>query len=156
MASTPPLRILLIDSNKEDRQYWADRLTISSPAFTILEADNAEVGLTMCQSQGIDCVLLELMLPDMSGLQVLTRLIPRAYHPKIPVILFSRLNLPALKRVAINNGAQTYLVKSVVTVHELSQVIHKAIAAVAFKANVPHRDRSKSQSEPPSAHVLKH
>lgn len=91
MGNPPhPVNVLLIDSHKEDRQFWAERLTMSSPSFTVLEADTGTAGLALCQSRRIDCVVLELTLQDMSGFQVLTRLIPRAYHPQIPVILFSR------------------------------------------------------------------
>jgi CheY-like chemotaxis protein len=128
-----PIKVLLVDPNKEDREYWVDRLTISSPAFSVLEADNGAVALAICQSQRIDCVVVELTLPDMSGFQLLTRLIPRAFHPQLPVILLSRLNLPPMRRLAINNGAQTYLHKSAVAGHVLGWEIQKAIAAVAFQ-----------------------
>ena len=136
MGSLPlPIKVLLVDPNKEDREYWVQRLTISSPAFSVLEADNGAAGLAVCQSQGIDCVVVELTLPDMSGFQLLTRLIPRAFRPQIPVILFSRLDLPPMRRLAMSNGAQTYLVKSAVAGHEFGWEIQKAIAAVALRQN---------------------
>ncbi|HKR80075.1 MAG TPA: response regulator [Nitrospira sp.] len=128
-----PIKVLLIDPNKEDREYWVERLTISSPAFSVLEADSGAAALAICQSQQIDCVVVEVTLPDMSGFQLLTRLIPRAFYPQIPVIVLSRLNLPPMRRLAINNGAQTYLLKSAVAGHELGWEIQKAIAAVAFQ-----------------------
>ena len=128
-----PIKVLLVDPNKEDREYWVDRLTISSPAFSVLEADNGAVALAICESQRIDCVVVELTLPDMSGFQLLTRLIPRAFDPQLPVIVLSRLNLPPMRRLAINNGAQTYLHKSAVAGHVLGWEVQKAIAAVAFQ-----------------------
>jgi DNA-binding response OmpR family regulator len=132
MGSTPPpIRLLLIDPNKEDREYWAERLTHFSEAFTVIEADNGATGLAICQTDRIDCVILELMLPDMSGFQVLTRLNPRAYRPEVPVILLSRRHLPQLRRLAITNGAQTYFLKSALSGDELSIAIQRAIAAIA-------------------------
>ena len=130
-GTPPPIRVLLIDPNKEDRAYWAERLTRFSEAFTVIEADNGAAGLAICQTERIDCVVLELTLPDMSGFQVLTRLNPRAYHPKVPVILFSQRDLPQLKRMAMTNGAQTYFVKSALTGDGLSLAIQRAIAAIA-------------------------
>jgi CheY-like chemotaxis protein len=128
-----PIRVLLIDPNKKDRQYCAERLTISSPAYTVLEAETGAAGLAICQSQQIDCVVLELTLPDMCGLQVLTRLIPRAFRPELPVILLSYVKLPTMRRVATTNGAQTYLLKSSLAGDALSMAIERAIAAVAFQ-----------------------
>jgi CheY-like chemotaxis protein len=127
----PPIRVLLIDPNKEDREYWTERLTISSPAFSVLEADTGAVGLAICQSQRIDCVVLELTLPDMSGFQVLSRLVPRAFRPELPVILFSRRKLVVTRRLAMTNGAQAYLLKDTLPGHELGMAVERAIAAVA-------------------------
>jgi CheY-like chemotaxis protein len=129
-STTSPIRILLIDADKQDRQHWSNLLTNCSPAFTILEADTGGAGLAICHSQPIDCVLLELVLPDMSGFQVLTRLNPRAYKPDIPVVLFSNWTLPQMRSLAITNGAQTYLLNSSLAADELSCGILKAIAAV--------------------------
>lgn len=129
----PPIRVLLIDPNKEDREYWIERLTVSSPAFSVLEADTGAAGLAICQSQRIDCVVLELTLPDMSGLRVLNRLVPRAFRPELPVVLFSRRKLPVMRRLAMTNGAQAYLLKDALPGHELGMVLERAIAAVAFQ-----------------------
>ena len=63
--------VLLIDAFKEDRQYWAGRLHISSPDCVVLEADNGAAGLAVCKSQRVDCVVLELNLPDMPGFELL-------------------------------------------------------------------------------------
>ena len=57
-----PITVLLVDANKEDREYCVQRLTISSQAFSVLEADNGAAGLGICQSQRIDCVVVELTL----------------------------------------------------------------------------------------------
>jgi PleD family two-component response regulator len=132
-VARPDTTVLLIDGNKRDREYWKQRLTISSPNYVVLESETGAAALIICQSQRIDCVVVELTLPDMSGFQVLTRLIPRAYRPEIPVILYSHLNLPPMRKLAITNGAQSYLVKTAVTGDELSWAIERAIYAVAYK-----------------------
>ena len=144
MGSTPsPIQVLLIDPNKEDREYWTEHLTISSPAFSVLEADTGAAGLAICQSQQIDCVVLELTLPDMSGFQVLSRLVPRAFHPELPVILFSSRKLPVIRRIAMTNGAQAYLLKDTLSGHELGMAIERAIAGLASRKQRRWRDTRK-------------
>ncbi len=76
MENPSQTRVLLIDSNEEERQYWRERLKISSNDYTVVEATNAERGLAIYKSESSDCVATELHLPDMSGFQVLTRLNP--------------------------------------------------------------------------------
>lgn len=125
-----PITILLIDSDKRDREYWAQRLTISSPDFVVLEADTGDSGLAVCHSQRVDCVVVELDLSDISGFKVLLELVPRFSHPDIAVIILSRLNLQALAELALKNGAQAYLRKSHISGDVLDTTIRKALAAI--------------------------
>ena len=105
--------VLLIDPNRVDRQYWAQRLNISSPDYIILEADTGAAGLAICQSQHVDCVVEEFNLPDMSGFQVLLKLVTRGRCPEMGVVVLSRKVLQPLVRLALEkNGAQACLTKS--------------------------------------------
>jgi len=131
MNIVPSATVLFIDGYDHDREYWARRLNMSSPEFLVLEANTGVAGLSVCQSQRIDCIVTELTLPDMSGFQVLVELVPYARHPEIAVIMLSRLNFPQLAELALKNGAQTYLVKSRISGVELDRAIHKAIATLA-------------------------
>ena len=125
--------VLLIDPHKEDREYWAERLTISSKDYLVLQADTGAQGFAICRSQRVDCIVTELTLPDMSGFQVLIDLIPRAYRPNMAVIMLARLKLDSIVSLAKTNGAQAYLVKSQISGEDLDHAIRKAIAIVAPK-----------------------
>jgi CheY-like chemotaxis protein len=63
--------ILLIDGNHKDREYCAQRLQLSSPDYDVVQATTGQSGLDLCARQPIDCVILEIDLPDMSGFEVL-------------------------------------------------------------------------------------
>ena len=63
--------VLLIDPNNDDRQYWMGRLASSSAHYKVFEAKDAETGLALCHSEGVDCVVMELHLPDMSEFKFL-------------------------------------------------------------------------------------
>jgi DNA-binding NarL/FixJ family response regulator len=122
--------VLLIDAFKDDREYWAQRLHTSSPNFVVLEADTGATGLAVCQSHQVDCVVFEINLPDMPGFGLLIKLVHRPYHPVLPVIILSRVDIPPLAQLAKNSGAQAFLVKSHTSGDQLSKVIRKAIATV--------------------------
>jgi DNA-binding NarL/FixJ family response regulator len=129
----PSATILFIDGHKQDREYWAQRLHISSPDYVVLEADTGASGLAICRSQRIDCVVTELDLPDLSGFQVLLDLVPRVQFPEIAVIILSRINLQSLAELARKNGALAYLVKSSVSGDDLDMTIRKALAKVGSR-----------------------
>jgi DNA-binding NarL/FixJ family response regulator len=126
----PCTTILLIDPHADDRAYWKHRLQACSPDYTIHEAETGEKGLEIWSTHQIDCVLLELTLPDMSGFEVLIKLIPRARFPDVAVLILTRLVLHPMVDLALNSGAQAYLVKSRCSGDELEQAITKAVALV--------------------------
>jgi DNA-binding NarL/FixJ family response regulator len=130
VTASLPITVLLIDPYKEDREYWTQRLKISAPEYIVLEAETGNEGILICRTQRVDCVLVELNLPDMSGFQMLIELVPRARHPEIAVIILTRLALPPMESLAVNNGAQAYLVKSHVSGDDLYTTIRQAISVV--------------------------
>jgi DNA-binding NarL/FixJ family response regulator len=127
----PSTTILFIDNYDDDRQYWVQRLRISLPDYVVLEASTGKAGLAICRSQRVECVISELTLPDMSGFEVLLQLVPKPRHPERAFIFLTRLTLSPMRHLALNNGAQAYLVKSHCSGDELDSTIHKALATVA-------------------------
>ena len=126
----PSTTILFIDHHDDDRQYWVQRLRMSSPDYVILEASTGKTGLAICRSQRVECVISELTLPDMSGFEVLLQVVPKPRHPEIAFIFLTRLTLAPMRHLALNNGAQAYLVKSHSSGDELDSTIHKTLATV--------------------------
>ena len=124
---TSPL-ILLIDCNQEDRNYYTRLLRISSPEFVVLHATTGQSGLALCKRQSIDCVVMEFDLPDMSGFEVLLKLIPHVQHPEIAVVILTRLANPHLLAGAIQNGAQAAFYKGMASGDILNTAILKAIS----------------------------
>src|SRR5207344_3326511 len=91
-SERPTTSVLFIDGNDSDRTFFADGLKSCSSDYLILEATDGESGLDLYRrSQRIDCVVLELDLPDRSGFEVLVTLVPIASRPNVAVIVLTRL-----------------------------------------------------------------
>src|SRR6185503_7036002 len=103
-ADLPSTSILLIDGFETDRAHWAKELRSCSPDYKILEAADAQSGLAIYRSRRVDCVVLEIALPDLSGFEVLMTLVPRASKPCIAVIVLTQLSHQGLWALAKNNG----------------------------------------------------
>ena len=130
-SDASPITVLLIDSYKADREYWAQQLRMSSPDYAVLEADDGGSGLALCQLQKVDCVVVELTVRDMSGFHVLLRLVQYAREPERAVIILSRTKLQPMVDLTKKNGAQAFLFKELTSYAELDMAIRKAIAASA-------------------------
>jgi CheY-like chemotaxis protein len=136
----PPISVLIIDSSKKQRTYWADQLNSCSSDYDIFEAADAQSGLALYRSRRIDCVVLELSLPDQGGFKALVELVPLVSRPQIAVIVLTLMTHPAVWRLAKENGAYTCLAKEFTTGEYLNNAIRRA---VAFVGRMPKEDRSR-------------
>jgi CheY-like chemotaxis protein len=127
--STVPATILVIDDNEEDLKHWADSLRRASSNYNVLESSSAAAALDVCGSRAVDCVILDLDMPE-SGFHVLLQLVPDRRRPRIPVIVLTHLPHPNLFEMAKHNGAQVCLLKQSTSIQDLDQAIQQAIAAV--------------------------
>ena len=128
-SSPPSNTIVLIEDNEEELQYWSKTLRSAPFNYTVLESSDAQTGLELCRDRAIDCVLLDLDMPE-SGFHVLLELIPNRSHPKIPVIILTHLPHPNLWEMAKHNGAQACLLKQRTSAQELHCAIQTAITSV--------------------------
>ena len=122
--------VLLIDDDPHYCEYYAQRLHASTSNYDVVHAAAGQSGLDICARQPIDCVVLEIDLPDMSGFEVLAKLVPRTYRPEIAVIVLTRLPNQFLLDLALKNGAQAAFHKTVGSGDLLEQAIRKAIGTV--------------------------
>jgi len=137
-SAIPTTTVLLIDANKDQRTYWRTQLIRCSPDYEILEASDSQSGLALYRSQRIDCVVMDLGLPNKLGLKTLTELIPHASRPQIAVIVFTLMSEPSVRDVVKQNGAYDCFVKF----HMTGEVLDRAIQrAIAFVGQMPKEDR---------------
>lgn len=121
------LQILFIDGNDQDREYYVEHLKKSSPEYVIFQAETGRRGLELCWSHSIDCVILELELPDMTGL-VVVNFIQTLRNPEVPVIILTRSNFLSLMELAILYGACISLHKQIAAGDHLERAILQAVS----------------------------
>jgi len=102
-------RILVVDDNAANRDVLERRLTREGRKVTT--AASGAVALDLVAAQEFDLVLLDLIMPEMSGFEVLRRLKAQEHTFHIPVIVISALDeLESVVR-CIEAGAEDYLTK---------------------------------------------
>lgn len=128
-----PLRILIVDHSPEDRETFRRLLTKGDEgAFIVAEAPCGEAGLRLCQSDPPRCALLDCNLPDIDGLEFLSRF--RAENGgDIPVIFLTDAGGETVAAAAIKLGAQDYLIKGDISGEGLRRAIFNAIERAALQ-----------------------
>jgi DNA-binding response OmpR family regulator len=118
------IRVLLVEDDDGDALLVDDLLTDALPGARIARSRTFGDALAELDA-GIDCVLLDLQLPDAAGLDTVIRL--RAQAPAIPLIVLTGLDDAAAGVAAVDAGAQDYLVKGNVDGAQLARAIRYAI-----------------------------
>jgi class 3 adenylate cyclase len=110
-TSSPKGTILIIEDNDTNRDLT--RRWLRRDGHTVLEARNGQDGLAALRAHPCDVVLLDVIMPEMNGYQVLGELKtdPRLRH--LPVIMISAFSeIDAVVR-CIERGAEDYLTKPI-------------------------------------------
>ena len=108
-AQAQPTRVLLV----EDDSFQRERMHawLESQRWVVQEAANGREALDRLQQSKPDLILLDLMMPEMDGFQVVATLQKEAGWRDIPVIVITALDLDAKDHDRLNSGVQSVLVK---------------------------------------------
>ncbi|PIU42937.1 MAG: response regulator [Parcubacteria group bacterium CG_4_9_14_0_2_um_filter_35_11] len=85
---------------------------LEKAGFKIIQALDGEIGLNLAEKEKPDLILLDLILPKISGFEVLKRLKENKETKDIPVIILTNLEESTDVGKSLELGATTYLVKS--------------------------------------------
>jgi excisionase family DNA binding protein len=77
--------VLVVDDDAQLREFI--RVNLEVEGYAVREAESAEAGLAAIEDQAPDLVLLDVMMPNVNGWEMLQRMQER--HGSIPVIMFS-------------------------------------------------------------------
>jgi two-component system cell cycle response regulator len=123
LALTVEEKILLVDDDPTILHTLTRFLT--GQGYAVAAAANGKEALAALQQEDIPLAILDLMLPDASGLELLAHV--RENSPDTEVILFTGLGALDSAIQALRLGAYDYLVKSELRLPELQSVVDRAL-----------------------------
>lgn len=139
------VKILIIDDSEADADYLKSFLKKLGPDHNFLviwESDPKRALLRLAQ-EPFGLVLLDYHMPVMTGHEVLTKI--REAHRSLPVIMLTGMGNEAVAVEAMKRGAQDYLKKDQLTVHDLSRAILTVLARKKLEDELTDRRRALEQ-----------
>jgi diguanylate cyclase (GGDEF)-like protein len=128
-------RILIVEDNPADARLMVELLTNNgSGEIEFHLVDRISAALKRLKEQKFDIILLDLSLPDSSGLDTVERMC--AASIQVPVIVLTGLEDDALALAAVHAGAQDYLIKGQVDGPAMSRSIRYAIERKRLEENL--------------------
>jgi diguanylate cyclase (GGDEF)-like protein/PAS domain S-box-containing protein len=103
--------LLVVDDDAMNRNMLAQRLELKG--YDVTEADNGLQALALVEQQPFDLVLLDVMMPEMNGLEVL-RVLRRRYAPaELPVIMVTARDQSSDVVEALSSGSNDFVTKPI-------------------------------------------
>ena len=102
-------RILVVDDDKLIRVQVCDALKEADPELEVVEAPDGESGLAKLDSFDAQLVLLDLFMPNLSGVETLTFIRKRLNPPK--VVIMTSLDSDSMKEDLLAAGAEDFIAK---------------------------------------------
>lgn len=115
-------KILVIDDEKVIREGCREVLT--PEGFEVIQADNGDLGLKMIEESHFDIILLDLMMPGLSGFDVLSHV--KSLHPDTSIIVITGYATIENSIEAMKKGAFDFIPKPF-SPEQLRVVVGKAI-----------------------------
>src|SRR5687767_9865542 len=104
MAKNP----LVLTVDDEARIRHLIRLELEGKGFRVIEAENGSSALSRAESEKPDAIVLDIRMPDMSGLDVMKQI---RTESSAPIIILTGRDRDADKILGLESGADDYLVK---------------------------------------------
>lgn len=153
--SEPILHILLIEDNPDDADLIGEFLKESDgQTIQLHHVVRVSDALTYIETQSPDVVLLDLSLPDASGIQGFLTLHEQAPH--LPIVILTGLDDNTVAVEAMGKGAQDYLVKGDIGPQMLVRTIRYAIERKRSEQALQEVERVKvlAQTAVTAAHLI--
>ena len=115
-------KVLIIEDDQQMRNLY--QRAFSFAGHQVSTAEDGVIGLEQVKKDKPDLILLDIMMPNKNGLQVLQELKSNSKNKNLPVVMLTNIASGTLKcaKEAVKSGALDYIIKSD---HEPQEIVEK-------------------------------
>lgn len=116
-------KIAIIEDDAAIAQMY--RMKFEAEGYQVETAENGKLGLSLCEAMKPDVILLDLMMPEMNGDEMLEKLRQTEWGKNIKVIILTNMGEqeapPSLKAL----GVEAFIVKADMTPRQVAELVEK-------------------------------
>jgi DNA-binding response OmpR family regulator len=126
------VKILLVEDSKPIRR--ENQSVLQKAGYEVICAEDGETALCLAREQEPDLILLDMILPKLSGPEVLRRLKTDIATMEVPVVVLSSLSENNRQKL-LDAGAEDYMEKSLVMPSRGKNLLPRAVENVICRIN---------------------
>ena len=114
----------------EDDQAIAEmyRLKFEAEGYTVQVAENGQLGLELVESTSPDIILLDIMMPIMTGDEMLAKLRMTTYGKDVKVIILTNMGEQEAPASLKKLGVSCFIVKAEMTPRQVAELVKETLA----------------------------
>lgn len=117
--------VMIIEDEADAAELFAEMMRVNG--FRVIKMFSSAPAIPIISQEKPDIILLDIMMPDISGLEVLRYMQREPELAKIPVIVVSAKSMPSDIKTGLEAGASMYLTKPV-GFQDLKQAVEKVLS----------------------------
>src|SRR5215831_1853523 len=124
-VQTAPVQILVIDDDPKAVELLA--AVLEPEGFYVLRAYGGEAGIEVARAEQPDLIILDLLMPEVNGFEVLDRLAQSSVTRRLPVILFTLKQLTAAEQQRVQGRIASLAQKEAFNPQEFVKLVKEAL-----------------------------
>lgn len=126
MPVTVMPKIAIIEDDRAISQMY--RIKFEAEGFTVETAENGKLGLELTEKMKPDIILLDLMMPEMSGAEMLAKLRATEWGKNIKVIILTNMGEQEAPESIKSMGIRRFIVKAEMTPRQVAEMVKKELS----------------------------
>lgn len=120
-------RIAIVEDDQAISQMY--RIKFEAEGYTVETAENGALGLEMIETFKPDIILLDLMMPEMSGDEMLTKLRDTSWGKSLKVIILTNVGEQEIPENVKKQGVTAVILKADMTPRQVAELVKQHIGA---------------------------
>lgn len=119
--------IAIIEDDQAISQMY--RIKFEAEGYKVETAENGKLGLALAENMKPDIILLDLMMPEMNGDEMLAKLRATPWGKDTKVIILTNVGETELPESVKKHGIRAFILKADMTPRQVAEVVKKELAA---------------------------
>lgn len=119
------VKVAIIEDDQAISQMY--RIKFESEGYNVDTAENGKLGLELCEKMVPDIILLDLMMPEMNGDEMLALLRKSTWGAKIKVVILTNMGEQEIPEGVKELGVSAIILKADMTPRQVAELVKKTI-----------------------------
>jgi len=119
-------KVAIIEDDQAISQMY--RIKFEAEGYEVETAENGKFGLELCESFNPDIILLDLMMPEMTGDEMLTAMRATTWGANIPVIILTNMGEQEAPDSVKANNVRRFILKADMTPRQVADMVKAELA----------------------------